>query len=259
MNDANPDVMLITIPLSHYCEKARWALDRVGMEYREEPHAPLVHRMFTMTRGGGTVPILIEGSRRIFSSSDILKYAAAIDRNEMLYPRDPALRAEVESFEASFDTDLGPHSRRWAYAHLLPNLALVRYLWTQRAPALESMTVKALAPFIRLLVRSTYRITPASRERSLSRALEIFQKVESVLADGRRYLVTDRFTAADLTFAVLAAPMLLPPQCRAVQPALDEVPSSMREEILRLRETIAGRFALRMFEEERDRSTPSAC
>ena len=32
--------ILITIPLSHYCEKARWALDRVALSYREEPHAP---------------------------------------------------------------------------------------------------------------------------------------------------------------------------------------------------------------------------
>ncbi len=39
--------ILITIPLSHYCEKARWALDRVALPYREEPHAPLLHRLAT--------------------------------------------------------------------------------------------------------------------------------------------------------------------------------------------------------------------
>ena len=28
----------ITIPISHYCEKARWALDRAGVAYVEERH-----------------------------------------------------------------------------------------------------------------------------------------------------------------------------------------------------------------------------
>jgi glutathione S-transferase len=54
-----------------------------------------------------------------------------------------------------------------------------------------------------------------------------------------------------LTFAALAAPVLFPAECRAVHPALDDVPAAMHEEILRLRETEAGRFALRLFSQER--------
>jgi glutathione S-transferase len=254
MSEANRAAVLIAIPLSHYCEKARWALDRVGIAYREEAHAPLVHRLFTMTQGGGTVPMLIEGPHRLRSSAEILKYAAARDRRELLYPSDPDQRAEVESWEATFDAHFGPHSRRWAYAHLLSNAALMRSLWTQRAPPIEAAIVRVVAPFVRSLVRSTYRITPESVERSLARAHEMFRKVQARLAEGREYLVTERFTAADLTFAVLAAPMLLPPECRAVQPALEEVPPRMRDEILRLRESSAGQFALRLFERERDRS-----
>jgi glutathione S-transferase len=66
-------------------------------------------------------------------------------------------------------------------------------------------------------------------------------------------LVGGRFSAADLTFAALAAPVLLPVECRAVQPTLDEAPAGMREEIVRLRTTVAGRFALRLFAQERGR------
>ena len=82
----------------------------------------------------------------------------------------------------------------------------------------------------------------------------MFRQVGELLPDGSRFLIGDRFSAADLTFAALAAPVLLPVGCRAVQPTLDDVPATMREEILHLRETDAGRFALRMFSEERDRS-----
>ena len=35
---------LVTIPISHYCEKARWALDRAGLDYREERHVQGIHR-----------------------------------------------------------------------------------------------------------------------------------------------------------------------------------------------------------------------
>jgi glutathione S-transferase len=86
----------------------------------------------------------------------------------------------------------------------------------------------------------------------------VFQQVGDRLGDGRRFLVADRFTAADLTFAALAAPVLLPDECRAVSPAFDDVPGAMREAIQRLRDTDAGRFALRLFAEERGRSCASA-
>ena len=33
------ELRLVTIPISHYCEKARWALERAGIRYREERQA----------------------------------------------------------------------------------------------------------------------------------------------------------------------------------------------------------------------------
>jgi len=52
--------------------------------------------------------------------------------------------------------------------------------------------------------------------------------------------------------------VLFPAGCRAAYPSLDEVPAAMREEALRLRETDAGRFALRLFLQERVRSSAVA-
>ena len=61
--------VLITIPLSHYCEKARWALDRAALPYREEPHIPLIHRLATKRNDGGTVPVLAHGIHRLTDST----------------------------------------------------------------------------------------------------------------------------------------------------------------------------------------------
>ena len=70
---------LITIPISHYCEKARWALERAGIPYREEPHVQGLHRW--STRGGpaaaSTVPVLVTPEGAIGESEQILEWVDA--------------------------------------------------------------------------------------------------------------------------------------------------------------------------------------
>lgn len=55
-----------------------------------------------------------------------------------------------------------------------------------------------------------------------------------------------------MTYRNSASADAAPVECRAVQPALDAVPTDMRDEILRMRETTAGQFALRLFSTQRD-------
>ncbi len=243
--------ILITIPLSHYCEKARWALDRVALPYREEPHAPLLHRLATKRHVRGTVPVLVHTGSRFSDSTDILKHVDTVSGGDRLYPLDAELRRDVEELEERFDRGLGPHTRRWAYGQALAQTNSLRSLWARDVPPLEATVIQVITPLVRRLVRRGYKITPENAQRSLERVRDVFRQVDGLLSDGRRFLAGERFTAADLTFAALAAPVLLPAECRAVQPALDDVPAAMCEEILRFRETEAGQFALRMFTQER--------
>jgi glutathione S-transferase len=254
-NGSSVPASLITIPLSHYCEKARWALDRVAFPYREEPHAPLFHRLATKRKDGGTVPVMVDATSRIVDSTEILVHADAVSGGGLLYPWDAVLRREVDVLEERFDTELGPHTRRWAYGHLLPHAKLLRSLWARNVPWLEARLLPMITPLALRLVYAAYKITPESAQRSLERVRSVFRQVDQQLGDGRRFLTGDSFTAADLTFAALAAPVLLPIECCAVQPTLETVPAAMREEILRFRNTDAGRFALRLFSQERGRSS----
>ncbi|MDN3918978.1 glutathione S-transferase family protein [Roseateles violae] len=243
--------VLITMPHSHYSEKARWALDWLNLPYREEPHVPLLHRLATGRHGGRSVPLLRHGATRLTDSADIVRHADAICGGDLLYPREEALRREVERLQARFDDELGPHTRRWAYAQLLPQQRLLRRVMSRGVPRLEAWLLPLLLPAVVRLIRSAFRITPESTQRSLARVRELFEEVGAMLRDGRRYLVGGRFTAADLSFAALAAPVLFPDGCRAAYPTLDEVPAAMRAEVQRLRETEAGQFALRMFAQQR--------
>jgi glutathione S-transferase len=245
--------IFITIPLSHYCEKARWALDRLGLPYREEPHAPLLHMLATRRHGGRSVPILLHAGKCMADSTAILEHADAFGGGDRLYPRDPVLRQEVSALEEQFDTQLGPHVRRWAYLDLLSKPALLRDVWSRGVPKVESLVMPLATPVARRLVRSAYQVTAEGARRSLERVRECFQVVDQRLADGRSYLVGGRFTAADLAFAALAAPALLPAQCRAVHPAFGDLSTDMQQEIAAFRQTQAGQFALRLFAQERAR------
>jgi glutathione S-transferase len=40
-----PANVLVTIPINHYCEKARWTLDRAGVDYTERAHRAGVHAL----------------------------------------------------------------------------------------------------------------------------------------------------------------------------------------------------------------------
>jgi hypothetical protein len=72
---------LITIRFSHYNERARWALDRLGVAYEEEPYMPLFHVLAvaraTRGRGGSadhhstrySTPVLITDSGRVLTAS----------------------------------------------------------------------------------------------------------------------------------------------------------------------------------------------
>ena len=66
-------------------------------------------------------------------------------------------------------------------------------------------------------MRKLMAISEETSERSRAEIDEIFSDVSAALR-GRQFLVGDRFTAADLTFASLAGPLLNVPELGGVPP-----------------------------------------
>ena len=83
---------LLTIPISHYCEKARWALERAGLDYSEERHVQGVHIVVARRAGGReTVPVLIADEGVFNESEDIVRYADRhLPEERRLFPADEA-------------------------------------------------------------------------------------------------------------------------------------------------------------------------
>jgi glutathione S-transferase len=108
---------LVTIPISHFCEKARWALHRAGVSYVEEPHLQLVHVAAARRAGGRrSVPVFVARDGEVVAdSTDILRWAdRRIAASRRLYP-DGELGAEAATLEDELDEGLGPDSRLWMY------------------------------------------------------------------------------------------------------------------------------------------------
>jgi glutathione S-transferase len=242
---------LITIPISHYCEKARWALDWAGLPYREEPWLPVLNRLATRRAGGGnTVPVLVCAEGTFADSSAILRYAS--DRSpagRRLYPE--GADAEIAEWCRDFDRGFGVAARLWTYAQLLPHRRLAIRYAAHGLPAWQRVTLRLGYPALAGVLRRGLGLTPASVERATARVARTFDRVAAALADGRPYLFGDAFTAADLTFAALAAAVVMPFEYGVplLQPI--SLPPAVAAAVDAWRAHPAGAFALRQFREHR--------
>tara|TARA_Y100001934_G_scaffold261896_1_gene335775 strand:+ start:1214 stop:1996 length:783 start_codon:yes stop_codon:yes gene_type:complete len=243
---------LITIPISHFCEKARWALELAQISYREEPHLQVLHYIPARLAGGGaTVPILVsEGGEVLRNSSEIVHWVDTVAQLG-LYPEDPELRREVEMLEHEFDSELGPHSRLWMYQHFLRRKDLaVRYAG-YGTPKWQQKSIGVMFGCVAWFIRRRFSITEEQANKSLLQAKEQMDRVAKRIEDGSRYLVGERFSAADLSFACMAVPLVFPPNYGVPLPGIEEFPSACVKVVEQYRQHPAGQFALRLFREHR--------
>jgi glutathione S-transferase len=109
--------ILVTFPVSHFCEKARWALQFFNVEFEEAAHAPPFHR----SAARGTVPaLLIDESRRILGSDAIVEFAKSnATKNESAAKKPAPDAARLATMD-----ELGVRTRQWAYFYILQDRAL---------------------------------------------------------------------------------------------------------------------------------------
>jgi glutathione S-transferase len=180
----------------------------------------------------------------IADSTDIVAWAEA-QRPGAFAPSDDAL-----ALEDYFDRQLGPATRRWGYHQLFPRRDL-DFMLGRGVPRWQVRAFRLTRPIVTTLMKRAMNITPDGVDRSRKKIDEAFGRVAERLRDGRRYLTGDRFTVADLTFASLASPILLPREHPFGLPTVDDFTGDVRRELEAWRSSPAGAFALRVYADDR--------
>ena len=116
------------IEISHYSEKARWALDYKGIEHQRRAPTPGAHIAVALwlTRGRcKTFPVLQLDGEAIGDSTAIIAALEERYPDPPLYPDDPGERRRALELEEFFDEELGPHARLLAFHEATKDLAVV--------------------------------------------------------------------------------------------------------------------------------------
>lgn len=244
---------LITIPISHYCEKARWALERAGIPYREERHVQGVHQIVAWRAGGKiTVPVLVTADGVIGESTEILAWVDERTPPERrLFPAEAVARDEVACLCRRLDEGLGPRGRRLMYIHMLADPKLALRFNNAGVPGWEDRFIRYGWPLAQRYVKRVLDIRPGIEIEDEAAVWREFDFVAGLLSDGRPYLCGERFGAADVTFAALSASVIVPPEYGVPLPQPNVLSPGMAALVERAREHPAGRYALTLFAEHR--------
>lgn len=242
---------LVTIPISHYCERARWSLDYVGLRYREEQHLQGFHARHARAAGDKTtLPVLFTNSGALTDSADIVRYADTHSVNgQRLY--DDRTRDAAMSLERYFADPFGVASRRLIYgATFRWGRGALKYN-AANAPRWERWAMHAMYPAIKAFLARYLNVTPDGEEEARGIVDRVLDDVAERLSDGRPYLMGDSFSAADLTFASMSAALICPPQYGVELPQPEDFPDEAARTIQGYRSHPAGAFALQMFARHR--------
>jgi len=245
---------MVSIAVSPYCELARWVLDRLGIPYREASHVPVFHVLACRRHGGGSiVPVVDTGDAVLTDARQVVNYyEARCPHNQKLYPVDATARAETQRLFDLFFDQFGVAVRAWAYAYMLPvNRKAALRVWSAGAPFPERLLAPLFYPLLVSAMRRSLKLQPDSVTKQRAVIDAILDQVETLLLDGRRFLMGDRLTAADLAFVTLAAPLVLPAEYRGPMPTLAEMPAAMRTDVQQFSARLAGQFILRVYHDER--------
>ena len=208
------------IPVSHFSEKVRWALERKGIEHERRSPPPPSHIPIALwlTRGGcHTFPVLVLNGRAIGDSAAIIAALEEYRPDPPLYPDDPADRRRALEIEAFFDAELGPYARALIFHDLRDSPGgFADFAAPMLPPPVRETRIGRAAggALARTYTQVRFRVAgDDASERARAKVLAALDRLDAELAAGDgTHLVGDRFTVADLAAAALFGPVVQPPE-----------------------------------------------
>lgn len=246
---------LMVFGISHYCEKARWALDWHQVDYQEVNWPPGPHIVLAKRLGAkrSSVPILQDGDTLIQGSDAIIDWAdahGADAANQLSTP-------EARAIEERADKSLGIHTRRLAYAECLQNHPhVVKPALFHNLSPLYLGLAHLMWPITRRAMIRGYGLTPQAAIESRARIDAELEWLDGLLADGRPFLTGDRFTRADITVASLLSPFARPDALPLYQRM--EFPPALAADLARWQPRPAVQWITQLYSQARSRSATPA-
>jgi glutathione S-transferase len=240
--------VLWQLSISHYSEKARWALDHKRIDHMRRSPLPGSHIPIALwlTRGSSpTLPVLELEGRTIADSTAVLAALEERFPEPPLYPADPAERARALALEDFFDEELGPYARLLAFYELIQEPAVFAEVAAEAVPGPLGRAKGLIGAYGRAY--TSLRFGANKREAAAAaraKVIAALDRIEAELeANGGDYLVGESFGVADLTAASLFYPVVDPDE----GPLPPDSPTSTG--LAEYREAIAGRSGFLWVEE----------
>ena len=257
-----PDLVLCSISISHFVEKVRWSMDRLGIDYVEKPAGGTLGAFFL----GRTVPQLKARTGAVQStignSAEILRYLWG--RYEYERPARAAfLKPTTERVELESKIDnYGASLQVWIYYHMLDDRELTLHAWGvdhPDTPYWQRIALRILFPVQARLIRRSFRIGEASCAKAVERIEALLADVENRLGDDRGSLLGgDELNYTDIAFAAISGVWLMPRGYgggRADGTHIEEerAPANMRRDVSHWKDSYprAVAFIERLYAEER--------
>jgi len=203
-------IKLYQFPISHYCEKVRWALDYKHIEHQLVNLLPGLHIKKTMKLAQhSSVPVLVDGDKIIQNSSDIITYLDEQYPQNKLTPVDEETKKQALEWENYVDAELGPHVRCVCYHVLLDYPEVVIPFFTHNGPWYGKILIKFGFKKLQKKMRYFMKINTESAKESHHKMEQAINKIDQHLQNNN-YLAGDQFSRADLAAAALLAPLCQP-------------------------------------------------
>ncbi|MEM7369068.1 MAG: cytochrome P450 [Bacteroidota bacterium] len=237
-------------------EIARWVLDINQILHVEKRHAPRLYlpiaRKLTGHDGNENHPVLIQTDSLIYSAESIIQYYdAQIPAERRLIPEDASKRKEVVELLKLCTGHLNTYVWQYIYAELLTSRKNALKLLKECVPWREKLAYTFRYGSLKRALIKQWDIKGKDSVIFLTEIQKIFTQLETLLSDGRKYLTGDTLTAADIAFAAVTAPLILPEEYGGSRVKISGVAQELRLEIIDLRASRAGQFVLGLYQEDR--------
>ena len=197
--------------ISHYCEKARWALDLAGVDYSVNLLSPLKHAKTAKRIGAkrSALPILQCKSELIQGSANITVWAnkqASLAGESVL-----SITNESVDMEKRLDGILGVHVRRWFYSESIIDCPeIVKPVFAYGSGLIDRAFLSLF--WSKITAKMIERMDLGADQEIESSGIvgAELDWLDSLLLDGRPFLLGDSLSNADLAAASLMAPMFAP-------------------------------------------------